>query len=109
MQFFPEAPEIFLIMFADDVALIADTVIGLQRQLFVIQEFCDDYNIYVNTTKTKILVFKNGGKLANQEQWSYKDTNLEVVNGFHYVGLLFTTQMSLNRMANDLAFKGKKA
>ena len=35
--------------------------------------------------------------------------NLEVVNGFHYVGILFTTQMSLNRMANDLSVKGKKA
>ena len=32
-----------------------------------------------------------------------------MLNGFHYVGLLFTTQMSLNRMANDLAVKDKKA
>ena len=66
LQFFPEILEILLIMFDDDVALLSDTIIGLQRQLSVLQEFCDDYNIYVNTTNTKILVFKNGGKLAKQ-------------------------------------------
>ena len=64
----------------------------------------------INTTKSNGLVFKNGDNLARREKWTYTGTDLEVVNGFHYVGLLFTTQMSLNRMpVNDLVLKGKKA
>lgn len=108
LQFFPEIIEILMLMFADDIALLSDTIVGLQKQLLVLEEFSDDYKIGVNTDKTKVLVFKKGGKLSKREKWLYKGTPLEVVNGFQYVGLLFTTQMSLNRMANDLALKGKK-
>ena len=105
LQFFPE---ILLMLFADDVLLLSDTVVGLQRQLSISEYFCDDYHVEVNTTKTKVVVFKNRGNLARTEIWKYIGTDLEVVNGFHYVGLLFTTQMSLNRKVNDLAVKGKK-
>ena len=96
-------------LFADDVILLSDTVVGLQRWLSILEYFCDDYHVEVNTTKTKVVVFKNGGNLARSETWKYRGTDLEVVNGFHYVGLLLTTQMSLNRMVNDLVVKGKKA
>ena len=48
-------------MFADDVALISDTVIGLQRQLSTLVEFCTEYEINVNVNKTKVVVFKRGG------------------------------------------------
>ena len=111
LQFFPEITEILLNLFADDVILLSDTVVGLQRQLSILDYFCDDYDnhVEVKTTKTQIVVFKNRGNLARTETWKYKGTDLEVVNGFHYMGLLFTTQMSLNRMVNDLAVKGKKA
>ena len=94
-------------LFADDVILLSDTIIGLQRQLSILEYFCDDYHVEVNTVKTKVLVFRNGGNLARREKWTYKGTNIEVVNGFHYVGLLFTTQMSLNCMVSDIALKGK--
>lgn len=90
LQFFPDITEILLILFADDVALLSDTVVGLQRQLAVLEVFCDDYHVEVNTVKTKVLVFKRGGNLSRREKWIYKGTTLEVVNGFHYVGLLFT-------------------
>lgn len=33
---------------------------------------------------------------------------LEVVNGFHYVGLLFTTKLSFYQMTDDLSQKGKR-
>ena len=109
LQLFPEIIEILLLLFADDVILLSDTIIGLQRQLSILEYFCDDYHVEVNTVKTKVLVFRNGGNLARREKWTYKGTSLEVVNGFHYVGLLLTTQMSLNGMVSDIALKGKKA
>ena len=109
LQFFPEITEILRMLFAHDVILLSDTVVGLQRQLSILEYFCDDYHVEVDTTKTKVIVFKNGGNLARTETWKYKGTDLEVVNGFYYVGLLLTTQMPLNRMVNDLAVKRKKA
>ena len=51
-------------MFADDIALIADTLVGLQRQLKRLYDFCQRSKVVVNITKTKIMVFERGGALA---------------------------------------------
>ena len=34
------------------------------------------------------------------EKWYYKGSKLDVVKGFTYVGLLFSTQLSMDRMVN---------
>ena len=38
IQLMPNLTEICLLMFADDIALIADTVVGLQRQLNILYD-----------------------------------------------------------------------
>jgi hypothetical protein len=58
IQLFPDIMEIFLLMFADDIALIADTIIGLQKQLNLLCQFCTKSKLIVNIDKTKVLVFK---------------------------------------------------
>lgn len=104
-EFFSEIIEILLIFFADDKALLSDTL-GLQRQLR--QVFCDDHQMEDKTIKTKILVFRKEVNLSRREKWICKGTTLKVINGLHCVGLPFTPQMSLNCMVNDLALKKKK-
>lgn len=108
IQLFPSVTEIFLLMFADDVALLADTVNGLQRQLNTLERFSDNNNLHVNTEKTKILVFKRGGQLSRREKWFYKNTQLDCVSGFTYVGNYFSSTMSLFKMAEHCAVKAKK-
>lgn len=108
IQLHPDTFQVFLLMFADDIALMSDTVKGLQSQLNVLSEFCNKYMLSVNVTKTKIVVFKKGGVLARNEKWTYKNTYLEVVSSFCYVGLKFTQQISMNSMVHDLCVKGKR-
>ena len=52
IQVFPDITEIFSLMFADDVALMSDTVVGLQRPLNALHTFCTDWQLEVNTQKT---------------------------------------------------------
>ena len=108
LQLYPYLTELFLLMFADDIALMSDTVIGLQREINTLEQFCNENKLTVNEKKTKIVVFKKGGKLARSEKWLYKGCYLECVSSFHYVGLLLTRQMSMPMMVNDLAVKAKR-
>ena len=62
----------------------------------------------VNVVKTKVMVFRLGGKLSANERFFYKGIKLEIVNGFQYVGLLFTPRLSLYRMTDDLSKKAKR-
>ena len=93
MQLFPDLVEILMLMFADDLALISDTVIGLQRLLNLLFNFCKVKDLIVNTIKTKIIVYKNGGVLSKAEKWTYGGENIEVVPCFTYLGLNFTKQI----------------
>ena len=108
VQLFPDLAEILLLMFADDLALISDSIIGLQRLLNILHNFCVVRDLVVNTVKTKVVVFKNGGLLSRNEVWSYAGKALEVVPCFTYLGLNFTRQLSLTQMACDQALKGKR-
>ena len=62
----------------------------------------------VNVIKTKIMVFRLGGRLRANEKFFYKGIQLEIVNGFQNVGLLFTPKLSMYRMTAYLAKKSKK-
>jgi hypothetical protein len=108
IQLTPDFVQILLLLFADDVALTADTVNGLQRQLNLLHKYCNDWNLSVNTAKTKILVFKNGGRLSRFESWTYNNELLEAVPGFSYVGVYFTSKLSFYKMSEHMACKAKK-
>ena len=56
-----EIPDLFALMFADDVSCFADTVVGLQRLLNELEIFRKSIGINVNFDKTKIVVHRNGG------------------------------------------------
>jgi len=99
IQLFPDIAERFMLLFADDITCIAYTIAGLQRQLNVLQECCNDFKLIVNVTKTKVLVFKKGGRLSKAEQWY----------GFLYLGVFFSQQMSMFKMAESISVKAKKA
>lgn len=108
IQLFPDIVEVFTLMFADDIALISDTVVGLQKQLNILNQFCEHSKLAVNILKTKVLVFKRGGQLASKEKWTYGGTQLETVNGFIYVGIYFTNRLSMYKMAEAMCTKAKK-
>jgi hypothetical protein len=40
----------------------------LQRAIHCIQVFCTEHKLKVTAEKTKIIVFKNGGKLGKNEK-----------------------------------------
>ena len=55
IQLFRDLLEIFILFFADDIALIADTKSGLQRHLSLLSPFCREYKISVHIDKKKML------------------------------------------------------
>ena len=77
----PSLTAVFMLMF-DDVALISDTVVGFQKQLNILHQFSMNSKLNVNIGKTKIMIFKRGGKLSRKEKWFYDNNVTKVVNEF---------------------------
>jgi hypothetical protein len=55
------------LLFADDLAVGTTTSIGIQRAINSIKEYCEEWKLKINNSKTKTLVFKKGGKLGKYE------------------------------------------
>ncbi|XP_033731490.1 uncharacterized protein LOC117321133 [Pecten maximus] len=63
----------------------------------------------VNTDKTKIVVFRKGGKVKDNETWTYNGINISVVDQFCYLGFLLKFNNKFNFMSKHLAEQGRKA
>eukprot|EP00916_Digyalum_oweni_P000500 GHVL01000935.1.p1 GENE.GHVL01000935.1~~GHVL01000935.1.p1 ORF type:complete len:141 (+),score=1.23 GHVL01000935.1:176-598(+) len=107
IQLTPDMMQILILLFADDVLLISYSGAGLQKHIDVLKQFTDRFSMTVNLDKTKVIVFRKGGFLAANEAWKYGNEDIEVVNSYKYLGLNFTTKLSLTQMVSDLASKAK--
>ena len=107
VQLTPDVVQILIMLFADDVLLTSYCVAGVQRQIDVLKHFAHNFSMTVNMSKTKIIVFRKGGFLAATEVWRYDDEEVEVVNCYKYLGLYFSTKLSLTQAVGELAAKAK--
>lgn len=109
VQLLPDIVELFILLFADDLALLACSPSGLQRQLNCLHEMCNQLGVTINIDKSKIMVFRKGGFLSKHEQWSINDEKIDVVNSYVYLGFTFTTSMNISHSVKQFAMKGKRS
>ena len=100
---------IYLLLFADDAVIVSETRSELQNLLDSLYTYCRKWNLTVNVEKTKIMVFKKGGRLSDDEKWFFNNQEIEVVKSFNYLGVVFTSGGSFVQAANTLAGKGMRS
>ena len=108
IQLCPDIFHVLILLFADDVALISDSVIGLQNQLNILSKISRKLDLIVNLDKSNIIVFRNGGHLSNVEKWTFEGNKLTVINSYKYLGIYLSTRLSFTTTFEDLAARGKK-
>ena len=79
------------LLWADDLSLISKTTHGLQKLLDALSTFCQYWGIQVNTSKTKVIVFKKGNRRGKDEKWFYDGKEIEVTHTARYLGFLFSS------------------
>ena len=79
-SFINDYVELFILLLADDVVLLSETVIGLQTQLNSLQRASSSLQLKVNMSKSNIVVFRKGGYLGARERWTYDSVVLPAVN-----------------------------
>jgi hypothetical protein len=95
-------------MYADDTVLLSESVVGLQKMLDSLHVYSTKWNIDVNIEKTKIVVFRNRGKLTNTEKWTYNGNIIQVVDSFNYLGLTLNYNGKFTKTQKLIALQGKK-
>ena len=93
------------LMFADDVILLSKTAAGLQSKIDILNHYCEDWCLNVNTNKTKILVFNKAGR-HYRLNFKFNNVPLESVNEYKYLGMHFCASGSFSYAQEQLYKKG---
>jgi len=104
-----DIPDIFCILFADDIANCADTAVNLQLQINAIAEFCTLTSMTLNLKKTEVMVFRNGGPLRHYEKWYFNNCPVNTTSVYKYMGILYTPKLCWSAAKTRLAAQGRKA
>lgn len=100
--------DVHCLMYADDIILLSKSAKGLQEKLDILNTYCKDWCLTVNTSKTKILIFNKAGRLI-KHSFRYGNENIECVSNCKYLGIWFSSSGSYSYAQNELYKKSLKA
>ena len=80
--------KLFVLLYADDTILLSESPEDLQYQLDVFNDYCTCWHLKVNTEKTKVVIFGKGN-VNMAKSFMLSDRELEIVDTFRYLGVLF--------------------
>ena len=94
-----------LLIFADDVVLLAHTPSDLQQHLLALEQFCQQTGMQVNMKKTKCLV------IGTKQEVSlfFAGQKVEMVTYYKYLGVQFSQNMSWATCVKHRVANGYKA
>ena len=96
------------LLYADDVVLFSRSKEGLQNCLNKIENYCNQWCLQINITKTKIVIFNKSGKIIKQS-FTLNGEILENVQAYKYLGIIFTASGSFSHARKDLYQRALKA
>lgn len=71
-----------MLHYADDLVILADSKRNLSRKITVLEEYCKENFLFVNTEKTKIVVFSRASYCRSNCVLTYNNEILEIVTKY---------------------------
>ena len=97
--------EIKGLLFADDMALFSDTAQNMQHTLLALEQYCNRWDLTVNTTKTKIMRYPS----SPPSTFLYLNEPLEEVPYYKYLGFYISNFGKLDKGMEMLVASANKA
>ena len=101
--------KLYLLLYADDIAIFSASSEGLQYGLDVLSDYCSKWTLKVNTDKTKVMIFRKGGTLPRNLSFTYEGKLIEILSKFVYLEISFTTGGSVAETHKALSGQALKA
>jgi hypothetical protein len=89
------------LMFADDIILLSASADGLNKQIGTLEEFCSQWNLRINTEKSKICTFR----ARKHHHFKCEGTYLENIDAW---GVWISKNRKFNKAKNHISLQAKK-
>ncbi|MEW8548698.1 MAG: reverse transcriptase family protein, partial [Candidatus Thiodiazotropha sp.] len=100
--------KLYMLLYADDTVILAESPDELQAALNAMYLYCKTWNLAVNPTKTKVVIFSKS-KLKDTPIFTYYGQVLNVESDFCYLGIHFDQKGSFFKAKSHLIEQAKKA
>ena len=78
------------LLYADDTVIMAENECGMQRNLNLLNEYCNCNGLMVNIRKTKIMVFaRSRTRLRNLPIFKFGNLDIDLVDDYVYLDIYF--------------------
>lgn len=94
------------LLWADDLVLLASDGKSLQALLDSLEQFCTEWGLTVNISKTAVMVFNPASRVLNESQtFTYDGVRIPSAKTYCYLGVVFSLNGSFKVNANYLRQK----
>ena len=100
--------EIYVLLYADDTIVLAESADELQKALNAVYDYCNNWKLTVNISKTKVVIFSNG-KVILFPAFLFGHDIVEVVYEYVYLGVKFFYNASFLPSINKQVGQAKRA
>ena len=90
-----------MLLFADDTVVVAPTPKALEKKINTLEKYLDELELKGNLEKTKIVVFRSGGRIPIGTNFKYNGKSIEIVPEYLYL------RMSSSAVFNKQRIKAK--
>ena len=95
--------------YADDIIILANSAQGLQHLLDVAAKWCSEWQVIVNSSKTKVMHFRNKRRPRPNTSFSIDGNNLEIIGTYKYLGLVLSENLDMCVTVENMAKAGTRA
>ena len=85
--------KLLVILFANDTVFFSNNQVDLQHMLNLFEQYCDQWKLTVNISKTKILILTSG-RSAQNLHFTYKGKEIRIVTEYKYLGIYLAKSCS---------------
>ena len=96
------------LFWADDLVLFAESKEGLDNLLQILEGYCKENHLMVNTKKTKCMIFNSSGRLMKR-CFYLNGVKLDMVRSYKYLGFVLTPSGEISTGLHDLRDRAFKA
>ena len=79
------------------------------KNIYVLYNYCVEWGLSVNMKKTAVMVFNKKGRILNCSRgFTFNNTEIDTVNSYCYLGVMFTLFGSFKHATDELRHKANR-
>ncbi|MEW8546453.1 MAG: reverse transcriptase family protein, partial [Candidatus Thiodiazotropha sp.] len=104
-----DGEKVSILLYADDLILLASSESDLQLMLNELNIWCDDNKMTINEDKSNVMHFRPNSMAKTGKAFKCGEKTLNLVDRYKYLGLLLTEHLNYEEMAKHVAKSASRA